>query len=102
MHYLPFSPTSFSILVLILLAIVALIEVGLLRYAYLRLGVSPRTAMVLLAASLFGSYFNIPVAQLSGERVVAGREIELFGMQYVVPVVVDWPGTMVAINVGAA
>lgn len=100
MHYLPLSPTSFSILVFVLLAVIALIELGLLRYAYIRLGVSPRTAIVLLAASLLGSYFNIPVAQLSGEHVIAGREIYFFGMQYVVPVVIDWPGTIVAVNVG--
>ncbi len=100
MHYLPLSPGSFSALVLVLFAVFVLIEVGLLRYAYIRLGLSSRVAALLLIASLGGSYFNVPVAQLSTEHVLAGRELNFFGMSYIVPVVVDWPGTVVAINIG--
>ena len=80
----------------------ALIEVGLLRYAYMRIGVGPRAAMLLLLASLGGSYFNIPVAHLPGRQMLAHREITYYGMQYVVPVVVNWPGTVIAVNVGGA
>ncbi len=100
MHYLPLSPGSFSVLLVILFAVFVLIEVGVLRYAYVRLGVSSTAAAVLLIASLGGSYFNIPVAQLSGEHVLAGHELDFYGMRYIVPVVVDWPGTIVAVNVG--
>ena len=31
-----------------------------------------------------------------------GREVGYFGMRYVVPLVVDWPGTVIAVNVGGA
>ncbi len=58
--------------------------------------------MLLLFASLIGSYFNIPIAELSGERVVSDRVIEFFGMQYNVPVVENWSGTVIAVNVGGA
>jgi uncharacterized membrane protein len=51
---------------------------------------------------LVGSYFNIPLAELSGQQVMSGREITYFGMHYIVPVVVDWPGTIIAINIGGA
>ncbi len=87
--YLPLSPGSFSALILVLFAVFVLIEVGLLRYAYIRLGLSSRVAALLLIASLGGSYFNVPVAQLSTEHVLAGRELNFFGMSYIVPVVVD-------------
>jgi hypothetical protein len=58
--------------------------------------------MILLLASLAGSYLNIPVAQLPEQRVISGQLISFFGMDYVVPTVTDWPGTVIAINVGGA
>jgi uncharacterized membrane protein len=75
---------------------------GALRQAYLSLGVSSSTAMWLLFASLIGSYFNIPVANLPDEQVMSNQVIEFFGMQYTVPVVAEWPGTVIAVNVGGA
>src|SRR5215831_13355746 len=54
----------------------------------MRLGISSGAALLLLFASLIGSYFNIPVAYLPEQRVLAQQEIDFFGMRYVVPVVV--------------
>jgi uncharacterized membrane protein len=102
LHYLPLNPAFFAILAGLLIVLAALIQVGILRYAYMRLGVSSRVALLLLMASLIGSYLNIPVAQLPEQHVLSGQEIDFFGMRYVVPVVVDWPGTVVAVNVGGA
>ena len=102
LHYLPLTPTFFSILVGVLVALVVLIQLGVLRYAYTRVGVSPRAALLLLFGSLLGSYVNIPVAALPEQQIMSGREITYFGMHYVVPVVVDWPGTIIAVNVGGA
>src|SRR5215471_6079669 len=101
-HYLPLTPEFFSILVGLFLVVLVLIQVGVLRYAYMRLGMSSGAALLLLFASLVGSYFNIPVAELPGQRVVSGEVVEFFGMRYVVPVVADWPGTLIAVNVGGA
>ena len=102
-HYLPLSPAIFSLLVGLLILVIVLIQVGALRYAYLRLGVSSRVALLLLVASLFGSYLNIPVAELpSQQQFLAGQEIYFFRMRYPVPAVVDWPGTIIAVNVGGA
>jgi uncharacterized membrane protein len=102
-HYLPLAPGFFSILIgLFVGLVVILLVLGALRHAYLSLGVSPRTAMLLLVASLIGSYFNIPIAVLPPEQVQSDKVIEFFGMQYVVPVVENLPGTVIAINVGGA
>ena len=57
---------------------------------------------LLLLASLLGSYVNIPLFQLSNESVLSGQEVIAYGMVYVVPEVVNWPGAIVAINVGGA
>jgi uncharacterized membrane protein len=101
-HYLPLSPAFFSILVGLFVVVFLLIQFGALSYAYMRLGVSFRTAMLLLFGSLLGSYFNIPVAELAGQQIQSGRLIDFFGMRYVVPVVIDWPGTVIAVNIGGA
>jgi uncharacterized membrane protein len=66
MHYLPLAPAFFAMLVAILVVVGVLIQIRVLRYAYLTLGVSPGAAVLLLTASLIGSYINIPVAHLPG------------------------------------
>jgi uncharacterized membrane protein len=101
-HYLPLAPGFFSILVGIFLVVLVLIQLGVLRYAYMRLGVSSRAALLLLVASLIGSLFNIPVAEWPEQHVISGQEIDYYGMRYLVPVVVEWPGTVIAVNVGGA
>jgi uncharacterized membrane protein len=101
-HYLPLTPVLFSFLVFLVIGLVILIQLRILRYAYMRLGVSPGAALMLLFGSLIGSYFNIPVTVLPGETVQSGQIVDYFGMQYVVPYVVSSPGTVIAVNVGGA
>jgi uncharacterized membrane protein len=101
-HYLPLTPGLFSILVFLVVGLVILIQLRILRYAYMRLGVGPGVALLLLFGSLIGSYFNVPITVLPGQPVTSGEIIDFFGMQYVVPVVVAWPGTVLAVNVGGA
>jgi uncharacterized membrane protein len=102
MHYLPLPLPFFSILVGIFLALVLLLQLGAFHFAYKRLGVSSGVALLLLLGSLIGSYINIPVANLPAQHVVTGRDVSFFGMSYTVPVVVEWPGTVIALNVGGA
>jgi uncharacterized membrane protein len=101
-HYLPLTLPFFSILAAVFLLVVVVLELGALRFTFMRIGLSSRGAMLVLLGSLVGSYFNIPVAELPGQRIMSGEEINYFGMSYVVPVVVNWPGTVIAINVGGA
>ena len=67
MHYLPLPVPLFALLVGAFLILVALIQIGILRYAYLRIGVSSRAAMALLLGSLIGSYITA-VRQLWGKH----------------------------------
>ena len=101
-HYLPLTPGLFSLLVFLLAALIILIQLRVLRYAYMRLGVGPGVAMLLLLGSLIGSYFNIPVTVLPGAPVRSGQIVDFFGMRYIVPVVAQWPGTVIAVNIGGA
>jgi uncharacterized membrane protein len=100
-HYLPLTPVLFGVLVLAVAALLILIQLNALRYAYMRLGLSSRGAFLLLVGSLVGSYFNIPVAVIPGQNV-SGQIVHFFGMDYVVPHVAQWSGTVIAVNVGGA
>ncbi len=102
-HYLPLAPGFFSILIgIFLVMLVAMVVLGALRQAFVSLGVSPRTAMLLLFATLLGSYFNIPIAVLPPETLQSDTVIDFFGMEYTVPQVENLRGTVVAVNVGGA
>ena len=101
-HYLPLTPALFSILVILAVGLIILIQLRILRYAYMRLGVGPGAAMLLLVGSLIGSYFNIPITVLPGRPVMSGQIVDFYGMRYVVPFVTSWPGTVLAVNVGGA
>lgn len=100
-QYLPLTPGYFAILVIIY-AVVFFLLITTLRYAYLSLGVSSPTALLLLFGSLVGSYFNITVAHLPPEHVISDEVRGYFGMYWVVPHVQSYPGTAIAVNVGGA
>ena len=88
----------FGILVILLL----LLQVGLLHRAYSALGLDPFVVTLILFASLLGAYVNLPLIRLPEERVVSREVVEIFGVPFLAPVEVDWPGTVLAINVGGA
>ena len=101
-HFFPLALPFVLGLFLLVVFLVAFVEVGVLGYAYEKVGVDRRYVFTLLVLSLVGSGVNIPVAELPPERVLSGEEVLFFGMRYVVPVVEDWPRTVIAINVGGA
>ncbi|MFZ0610421.1 MAG: DUF1614 domain-containing protein [Xanthobacteraceae bacterium] len=98
-HYLPLAPGFFAILVVIFVGVLIL---QTLRFAYTSLGISSGAAVLLLAASLIGSVFNIPIVQLPPERVMSDQIVDFFGMHYEVPIVTHWQGTVIAVNIGGA
>lgn len=101
-NYLPFAPPVYYLLAGALAALLILVQLRVLRYAYLQLGVSPGAAVFLLFASLLGSYVNIPIAVLGAEPVVTEKIIVYFGVPYVVPKIVSAGGVVLAVNVGGA
>lgn len=101
MQYLPLTPGLFSLLVLLFGVLIILIQLRILRYAYMKLGLGPGMALLLLFGSLIGSYFNIPITILPGHPVRTGEIVDFYGMRYVVPLVTA-PGTVLAVNVGGA
>jgi uncharacterized membrane protein len=102
MHYMPLALPFFLMLFFLFLLLIVLIEIGILQYAYEKIGIHRRHIFALLLLSLLGSYVNIPVAELPVEHIHSGRVIAFYGMRYVIPMVKEWPRTIVAVNVGGA
>ena len=102
LHFFPYPPLYLLAFLLLLGVLFALLRWGLIRYVYERLGLSRRTAVFVLFAALLGSGINIPLMQLPAHRVVEPAIVNYFGMQYVIPQVVERGSTVIAINVGGA
>src|SRR5260370_19232406 len=102
LHYFPLSGPFMAALFVLVIVVIALIELRILTYAYEKIGINRRFVWALLLLSLIGSYINIPVAELPPEKVLSDQEITFFGIHYIVPMVEEWPGTIIAVNVGGA
>jgi uncharacterized membrane protein len=101
-HYFPVGIGLATLFAAILLGLLLLLQIGLLSRAYSALGLDPRVVTLVLFGSLLGSYINLPLLRLPEERVVSREVVEIFGVPFLAPVTVDWPGTILAINVGGA
>src|SRR5262249_5425217 len=101
-QYLPVAPPMFALLASALVLLLVLVQIRVLRFAYMQLGVSSGRAFLLLLGSLLGSYINIPIATLGEEAMVNEREVTYFGMHYIVPELVQPPEVILAVNVGGA
>src|SRR5262249_160949 len=102
LQYVPLALPFFLLFFCLFIFLVILIQLHVLHFAYAKLGLSSGAALLVLLASLIGSYFNIPLAELPEREVRSGEVIEFFGMRYVVPLVTDWPRTVIAVNIGGA
>ena len=102
MFYVPIGVIFFLAFWFLLALLVALVQIGILQYVFESMGISRRYMLALLLFSLLGSYINIPIANLPGHHEELGRLVDFFGIQYVVPFMVNSPGTVLAVNVGGA
>jgi len=101
-HYFPLALPFLFILAFFFIFLIFLIEVGILQYAYGKIGIGRRHMFTLLLLSLLGSYINIPVAELPAKEVISDQRVTFFGIQHVVPFVKEWPRTIIAVNLGGA
>jgi uncharacterized membrane protein len=102
MFFAPFLLIYSLLFFLVLAFLFALIEIGIINYAFQRIGLSPELAFLALFASLAGSYVNVPLRRIEGG---AARPVELvssFGIRYRVPMRLAGGSTMLAVNVGGA
>ncbi len=102
MHYFPIALPVLLLLFLLFVVLIFLVEINVLAYAYQKIGINRRYIFALLLFSLLGSYVNIPIYQMAPEQVRSGGQVFFYGMPYVVPMVTEWPGTVIAVNLGGA
>ncbi len=102
MQYFPITVAFLLFLLLLFIFLIVAIEVGVLSYAYQRMGVDRRYVFSLLILSLLGSYINIPLFQLPPEQVVSNSYVDFFGIRHIIPLVGEWPATLIAVNIGGA
>lgn len=104
MRSLYFFPLTMLFIVLFFLFLIFLfffVQIGLIGYAYERIGISAHAVFPLLFLSLFGSAINIPITRVKSGPAVSRQVIDFFGMRYVIPSLPhEW--TVVAVNVGGA
>jgi uncharacterized membrane protein len=101
-HFFPLILPLVLLFFVFIMTLVAMIEIGVLEYAYEKIGVNRRYVFTVLILSLLGSYVNIPVAELPAQQVLSGQKIPFWGMHCVVPQVSEWARTIIAVNVGGA
>src|SRR5438552_2549584 len=99
-HYPPLTWPYLLVLVIVFGLAIALVELNVLRYAYERIGISRRYIFGLLFLSLAGSYVNIPVMEVPPKEAEADRVFEFMGVRYVMPVMKQSGGTIIALNLG--
>ncbi len=102
LHYFPLAPLFLFILIALLGLVVFLIQIGLLGYAYEKIGVRREHVFALLLLSLLGSYINIPVAEMPEKEVLSGQEVIFFGVRHMIPLMETSPRTVIAVNLGGA
>jgi len=88
MHYFPLSLPFVVIFVFLFLFLIGFVEVGILSYAYQRMGIGRRHRFSLLFFSLFGSYLNIPLFELPPEQVMTNSYVDFYGIRHMIP----WSG----------
>lgn len=100
---MPISPLRLLLLILCMAVFIGVVQLGILRIAFDRLGLSPESAYLLLICTLMGSFINLPLFTIKAE---AGRPpAELPEPLKHPPLVSKLPfsgKTLVAINLGGA
>lgn len=96
------APVPFGLALLALVFIITFIQVGILRIAFDKLGLSNEAAYLLLLASLIGSMVNIPLFTIQSTATQA-MPIPTFYRQLLHRAMPRFEGkTLIAINVGGA
>jgi uncharacterized membrane protein len=102
LHYFPLAMPFLLVLLFLFIFLIIMIEVGILDYAYQTIGINRRYIFFLLLMCFWGSYINLPVYRLPPEIIRSAGQVTFFGIPYVIPTVTQWPGTVIAVNVGGA
>ncbi|MDD3448601.1 MAG: DUF1614 domain-containing protein [Gammaproteobacteria bacterium] len=95
----PFSPLQLLLFIFLIAFLVVFVQLGVLTIAVEKLGLSPSSALLLLAASLFGSAINLPLFQMDARPPPPGQ-IDWRFRTLLRPPLAFTGKTVVAVNLG--
>ena len=103
MFFHPLVLFMMLILVVSVLVLFFVVQIGIISYAFDKIGVPSEALFSLLLLSWVGSWVNIPLARLPvAESMLEGGVVRVFGQRYVVPQWRHPRHTVLAVNVGGA
>jgi len=100
--FAPFLAFYAIVFFLVLAFLFVLLEIHVINYAFVTLGLPPELAFTALLVSLVGSYINIPITRVAGGQPHPAEIVQSFGIRYRVPTRYATDSTIVAVNVGGA
>jgi len=71
---MPFSPLRLLLFILALGLLVVVVQLGLIRIAFDKLGLAPESAYLLLFCTLFGSAINLPLFSIKADEGVQPQQ----------------------------
>ena len=101
MFFAPFLAFYAIVFFLVLAFFFILLEIHVINYAFVTIGLPPELAFAALLVSLVGSYINIPITRVA-TRPHNAAVVRSFGIRYRVPIRYATDSTIVAVNVGGA
>ena len=102
MFFAPFLIFYAIVFFLVLAFFFVLLEIHVINYAFVALGLPPEYAFTALLVSLVGSYINIPITRVASGQAHPAEVVRSFGIRYRVPTRYVTDSTIVAVNVGGA
>jgi len=100
--FAPFLIFYAIVFFLVLAFFFVLLEIHVINYAFVALGLPPEYAFTALLVSLVGSYINIPITRVASGQAHPAEVVRSFGIRYRVPTRYVTDSTIVAVNVGGA
>ena len=101
-----FHPLVFFMMMVFVVSVVVLffvVQIGIISYAFDKIGVPSEAMFSLLLLSWLGSWVNIPIARLRDEEpMIEEGVVRVFGQRYVIPRWSPQRQTVLAVNVGGA
>ena len=102
MFFAPFLAFYAIVFFFLLAFFFVLLEIHVINYAFVALGLPPEMAFTALLVSLIGSYINIPITRVASGQPHQAEVVRSFGIRYRVPTRYVTDSTIVAVNVGGA
>ena len=102
MFFAPFLALYAVIFFFVLAFFFILVEIHVINYAFVSLGLPPELAFTALLVSLIGSYINIPITRVAAGQPHPAEIVRSFGVRYRVPTRYVTGSTILAVNVGGA